>query len=257
MNHPFGFKIERPLCVLDIETTGTDLAVDRIVSLFARKHLNECETFYFSQLFNPGIQMSDEVIAVHGITNAAVAEKPPFKPAHARFLAEMLSDCDLVGYNILGFDLPILYEECARVGVELKVDEKRVIDPMGIFRLNEPHTLSHAMKFYCGLEHTGAHQAESDADSTLLVLAGQIARYPELQGLGVEALAAKSRTKDALDWAGKIVRNKEGVAVYSFGKNRGKPVTQDVGYARWVLEGNFPKQTKDVLRGLLPGGDRA
>jgi DNA polymerase-3 subunit epsilon len=59
------------------------------------------------QRFNPGFPMSAEVIAIHGIRDADVAQCPRFEEAAAEW-QQFLQGCDLHGYNAKKFDVPIL-----------------------------------------------------------------------------------------------------------------------------------------------------
>lgn len=243
--------------LLDLETTGPDIAVDRIVQFAAHRfwvgaepgpavETSDCLTF----LCNPGIPISAEATAVHGITNEQVRGLPRF--AHyAPQIAEFLGGLPLAGFNILGFDWPMLWEEMMRAGIQL--DDRPVIDAFNIFRRREERTLSAAVRFYCGREHEDAHDALADVTATGEVLIGQIERYPDL-GRTVAELAQASQFEPRVDIAGKFTRNAEGVICYAFGKNKGRPVASDVSYARWIAQdAGFTQQTKMVLREIMEG----
>lgn len=244
-------KMKR-IVFFDIESTGTDVVKDRIVSIVLKRATSiggwiEDE---LDLMFNPGFKMSDEAIAIHGITNEMVADKPPFSE-HADTIHRFVAGCDLGGFNLLNFDIPMLWEELYRTGIEWDVSSARVIDVGNIFKKKEERTLSAAVKFYCGTNHDSAHSAAGDVDAIIAVLDAQLARYPDLGAMDTDALARFSLFEDRIDIAGKLVRNKDGDPVYAFGKARGVRVKDDPGFAFWMLDKDFPTQTKICLRRIL------
>lgn len=246
-------NLTKPLIVFDIESTGVDVAKDRIVTLAATR-INNSDEFCFPPeprkwLFNPGVKMTDEVVAVHGITNEMVSGQPSFKSA-AHQIHELFRGCDLAGFNLLNFDIPILWEELYRCDIEWHVDG-RIIDVGNIFKKKEERTLSAAVQFYCGRSHGSAHDAGGDVQATIDVLDAQLARYPDLGVMDVQALSEFSRFDDRCDLAGKIVKDKEGFPCYSFGKSKGRRVKDDPSFAYWMLKTDFPAQTKNVLQKYL------
>jgi len=54
-----------------------------------------------------------------------------------------------------------------------------------------------------------------------------------------------------VDFAGRIVLNDKGVEVFNFGKHRGKPVAdvlkREPSYYSWMMDGDFPLNTKQVI----------
>lgn len=244
-------KLTRPICFLDIEATGTKPQSDKIVTLDITKLLVEGAPISLTWNFNPGFEMCPEVIAIHGITNEMAATYETLNAVHANEIITMIAGCDLGGFNLRNFDIPILWEELYRVGKILDLAGVHVIDAGNIFKLKERRDLASAMKFYCGREHNEAHNSAGDVAATIDVLEGQLKRYPELAELDVPALAKFSQMDDRVDLAGIIVRNKDGVPVFNTNRNKGVPVKDDIGYAEWFLRSDFPTQTKMVIRGLI------
>lgn len=243
-------KLTRPLVFFDVESTGVDPAKDRIVTLSALKVYPNEKTHSLNAEFNPGFPMTPEVIAIHGITNEQTALWPPFA-THAKTIWYYMLDCDLGGFNLLNFDIPILWEEFWRCGIEWEVGQSHVIDVGNIFKIKEPRTLAAAMKFYCGVDHSEAHDAKADTIATKLVLDGQLKRYPDIAEFDVPKLAEFSRMNERFDLAGKIIKDKDGDPSYAFGKCKGIKVRDDQSYAKWMLGADFSEQTKIVLRGIL------
>lgn len=250
---------ERPIVILDVESTGTDPAKDRIVTLAMAKvayphgDANDGELLihdWYTCQCNPGFPMSEEVIACHGITNEMAASFPPFS-TFAPNIERFLNGCDLAGFNCNNFDVPILWEELYRAGITWNMEGVRVIDAGNIFKKKEERTLSAAVQFYCKREHGKAHDAEADVRATLDVLCAQLQRYQDLAKFSVQELAAFSAMDERIDLAGKIVKGPDGDPVYTLRKVKGVKVKDDPGFAYWMLDKEFPENTKIVLRQIL------
>jgi DNA polymerase-3 subunit epsilon len=243
-------KLIRPICFFDIESTGLDVARDRIISIAIKKQLPDgfCAGEQFK--FNPGIPINPEASAKNGFTDESVKGFPSFKSKSKEIHLHFLG-CDLCGYNLINFDVPILWEEFFRCGITWDLSEVNIIDAGNIFKKKEERTLSAAVKFYCLKEMQNAHDALADVTATAEVLDGQLERYPDLDFMSVVELAAFSKMDKRIDLAGKFVTNKKGEAVYSFGKSKGLTVVQDPGFAHWMLTKDFTENTKAVARQLL------
>lgn len=241
----------KPIVFFDLETTGTDTEDDRIVSIAAVKmqptlmqKIDERTT-----LINPMRPIPKQASEVHKITDDMVALKPTFANIY-KSLLEFLKGCDFAGYNILNFDVPLLSAEFARCGVSWPEPGSIFVDAYTIFAEKEKRTLEAAMQFYCNEAHEDAHDALGDVRATIKVLQAQITRYDDLSGKTPEQLFTFCMG-NRIDLAGKIVKNDEGVAVYAFGKDKGKPVKENPGFAEWMLKNSFPIDTKRVIRELL------
>ena len=246
--------VERPLAILDLETTGTDPVADAIVEVaVVRVDLDGRRTSTVRRV-NPERPIPPEASAVHGITDADVAHEPTFRAIAAR-LHRHLEGCDIGGFHVLGFDIPMLWEHFHRAGIEWNVDLERVVDAGVIFRHLEPRDLAGAVRFYLGRELEGAHGARADAEATLEVLEAILGRYPRFTPGVINAevqLASRYDEQPALDVAGKVRLRADGEAVYTFGQAKGRTVREDPGFARWVLnKEGFSVHTKRVLRWAL------
>jgi DNA polymerase-3 subunit epsilon len=251
-----SLSLERPLAVFDIESTGTTARADRIVEIAILKLLPGGQGSVHVFRVNPGVPIPEEAARVHGIRDADVAACPTFVQIVAE-LGALLEGCDLAGYNVLRFDIPMLVEEFARVGVPFRVDGRRVIDAQRIFHRREPRDLTAAVRFYCGGEHTDAHGAEADATATLRVLEGEFAKYPDLPR-DMDALAAycSPRRPEWVDDAGKL-RWLNGEVVLNFGQRKGTPlrelIQRDPKYIRWMLTCDMPRSTQEIVRNAAEG----
>jgi DNA polymerase-3 subunit epsilon len=245
-------NLKRPLVVFDIETTGTNVVKDRIVSLSALKVQPDGSREQRTWVVNPGVNISDEVAAIHGITNEMVADKPTFKEV-ARQVVDFIKDSDLAGYNSNKFDIPVLAEELMRAEVEFDMKKRLAIDVQNIFHRMEQRTLSAAYKFYCNKELENAHSADADTLATFEVLLGQLDRYPDLQG-DVAFLSEFSNRQKVADYAGFIAFDEDDEEIFTFGKHKGKKVKailkQDPGHFAWMLNADFPLYTKKVLTAI-------
>lgn len=242
-------KLSKPICFFDLETTGTNVARDRIVEISILKIYPNDNKESRTWLVNPEMTIPDEVIAVHGISNEKVANEPTFKEL-AKEIFNIIKDCDLAGFNSDRFDIPLLAEEMLRADIDFDLKNMLSVDVQTIFHKMEKRTLAAAYKFYCDKDLTDAHSAEADTTATYEVLLSQLDRYPELEN-NVKKLAEFSTHRKFADFAGFISFNEEDEEIFSFGKHKGKKVLeildQEPGYFGWILNADFPLYTKKVL----------
>lgn len=245
-------NLTRPLAVFDLETTGLNVAEDRIVEISIIKTTPDQTETTFTRLVNPGMPIPIGASAVHGITDEKVANAPLFKDLAAEIIA-FLDNSDLAGFNCLKFDVPLLMEEFLRNGFDMDMRARKVVDVQNIFHKMEKRTLEAAYKFYCNRDLLDAHSAEADTRATKEVLFAQVERYVELEN-SVEFLHDFGKRGTAVDFAGHIVENEAGVPVFNFGKFKGRPVVevlkQQPSYYGWMLDAQFPSYTKKVLTEL-------
>ncbi|WP_242093024.1 3'-5' exonuclease [Aestuariivivens sediminicola] len=245
-------NLSRPICFFDLETTGVNITSDRIVEIAILKVYPNGKEESKRWLVNPEIPIPKEVTAIHGISDADVADKPRFREI-AKEIHNLIKDSDLGGFNSNRFDIPLLAEELLRAEVDFDFKNRLTIDVQTIFHKMEQRTLSAAYKFYCNKNLDGAHSAEADTHATYEVLKAQIARYDTLEN-DTKFLADFSSRKKFADFAGFIVFNKKGEECFSFGKHKGKLVTEilekEPGYFGWLLNADFPLYTKKVLTAI-------
>lgn len=241
-------QLTRPIAVIDLETTGINIGSDRIVEIAIIKILPDATRQVKRKLLNPQMPIPKGASDVHGITDEMVKDAPTFKQA-ANEIKQFIDNCDLAGYNSNRFDVPMLVEEFLRIGMEITIDGKRLVDVQRIFHMMEQRTLSAAYKFYCQKTLEGAHSAEVDASATWEVLEAQIERYPQL-GTTIESIVKATGEEDLVDFARRFIRE-NGVEVFNFGKHKGKPVAQvlreEPQYYDWMMKGDFPMHTKQKL----------
>jgi len=245
-------KLNRAIAFIDLETTGTNIATDRIVEISILKLMPDDTTQIETFRVNPTIPIPAEASAIHGILDKDVKDCQTFRQL-APGILKILEQCDLAGYNSNKFDIPLLVEEFLRYDVDFDFENRKFIDVQNIFHKMEQRTLAAAYKFYCNKELTGAHGAEADVKATYEVLEAQLEKYDSLEG-NVAYLQKFSSANDAVDLAGRIVRDKKGVEVFNFGKHKGKPVLEifksEPSYYNWMMDGDFPLSTKRVITKL-------
>lgn len=237
----------RHILCLDLEATGTDVSNDRIVE-FAASWVTH--TGAVRLLINPGMPIPPRVTEIHGISDADVADKPTFSEL-AKEIHDLVKDCDLLGFNLTNFDVPMLWEEFYRAGIIWDLRETKIFDAGTLFKKMEGRTLSDAVRFYCGEELVDAHSALADVQATAKVWQAQIAKYG-LDPNDRDALQKASNYDEVrVDLAGKIVLNAEGIPVWNFSTHKGIPVVESEGFALWVLQRDFSENTKIAIRNIL------
>jgi DNA polymerase-3 subunit epsilon len=245
-------NLKNPIIFFDLETTGINIASDRIVEIsYLKVDLNGNESTKTLRL-NPEMPIPEKVVAIHGISNEDVKDAPTFNEV-AKSIARDFEGCDLGGYNSVRFDIPLLAEEFLRSGVDIDLKRRKFVDVQVIFMKMEPRTLSAAYKFFANKELENAHSAEADTRATYEVLQAQLDRYSNLEN-DIGKLAEFSAHNRNVDFAGRIVYNEDDVEVFNFGKYKGTPVSEvldrDPGYYGWMMRGDFPLYTKKVLTSI-------
>lgn len=247
--------LDRPLVVFDTETTGTHPRLDRIIEIACLKVHPDGRQEEWVRRFNPGIRIPAASTAIHRIRDDDVAGMPRFSVCAAE-LAAFLEGCDLAGYNMTGFDLPVLRNEFHRAGIVFDLASRRLLDGQRIFFAREPRNLSAAARFYCEADHDGAHGALADARMTLRVIAGQLDRYADLPRSVAELheLFCAGVDQD-MDPEGRI-RMINGEPTINFGRHRGRTLRalsrEEPGVLRWILKGDFSRFVKEIVGKFLP-----
>jgi DNA polymerase-3 subunit epsilon len=258
-------KLKNPIIFLDLETTGINIATDRIVEIALIKVSIDGSEEEKSLRINPGVPIPKETSEIHGIYDEDVKDEPTFKEV-AKMLAKFMEGCDLGGFNSTRFDIPLLAEEFLRADVDIDFKKHKFIDVQGIFHKMEKRTLVAAYKFYCNEELVNAHSAMADTKATYEVLKAQLDHYKETEfednkGVksipvvnDVEKLSEFSSFNKNVDFVGRIVYDEKGVETFNFGKNKGIPVEkvlrEQQGYYGWMMNSDFPLYTKKVLTRL-------
>lgn len=245
-------KLHRPICFFDLETTGTDVARDRIVEISILKVFPNGNKETKTWLVNPGIPIPFLASQVHGITDEKVANEPTFEQL-APHIYNMIKDSDLAGFNSDRFDIPLLAEELLRAGVDFDMKNRVSVDVQTIFHKMEERTLSAAYRFYCDKTLENAHSAEADTVATYEILKAQLERYENLEN-DMKSLSEFTTRKKSVDFAGFIALDDKGREIFTFGKHKGalveKILEDEPGYFGWIQNADFPLYTKKVLTAI-------
>lgn len=255
-------NLTKPLAFFDLETTGVNVASDRIIEISIVRLNVDNTTDILTKRVNPGIPIPDASSKIHGIYDSDIVNCSFFKDLAPQF-ASFLSGCDLAGFNSNKFDVPILVEEFLRAEIDFDLRNRRLVDVQNIFHIMEPRNLSAAYKFYCDKKLENAHSAEADTIATFEIFKAQLQRY---QGMEVQddrgnvtipvkndiaVLSELTARNKNVDLAGRIVLNDKGQEVFNFGKHKDKPVKEvfekEPSYYSWMMQGDFPLYTKKII----------
>lgn len=247
-----NLNLKKNLCIFDIEATGLDVSQDRIIEISILKVTPEGEETELTLRINPEMEISEESISIHGITQEDIKNSPTFKEV-AKQIADFIGDADLAGYNSNKFDIPMLVEEFLRVDYHFDMRSRKFIDVQNIFHKMEQRTLAAAYKFYCEKDLENAHSAFADVKATYEVFKAQLKKYDELENdINFLADFSQNNKYKIVDFAGRIAKNNKGELIYNFGKHKGKTVEEvdkvEPGYYGWMMNSNFPRYTKLVLK---------
>lgn len=242
-------NLRRPIAFIDLETTGINVSTDRIVEISILKISPGGKEEWMSAKINPEMPIPPKSTAIHGITDADVANAPTFREI-AKNLAAFLEGSDLAGYNAVKFDIPVLAEEFLRVNFDFTFRKRKYIDVQVIFHKKEQRTLAAAYLFYCNRNLENAHSSKADVAATFEVLKAQLDKYQDLEN-SVDKLADYSSFNNIVDFAGRIILDENGAEIFNFGKHKGKSVeavfNEEPSYYSWMMNGDFPLYTKKVL----------
>ena len=242
-------NLSKPIAFFDLETTGINVAKDRIVEISILKVMPDGEEISKTWVINPTIPIPEKTSKIHGIYDKDVVDKPTFAEA-GKEINNFLKSCDLAGYNSNRFDVPLLVEEFLRADIDFEVKNRKLVDAQVVFFKKEPRNLSAAYKFYCGKELENAHTAAADVNATYEVLKSQIEKYDDLKN-DITLLSKFSHQIKSADFAGMIIFNDKKEETFNFGKHKGKTVTsvleKEPGYYKWIMNADFPLYTKKIL----------
>jgi DNA polymerase-3 subunit epsilon len=268
------FNLNKDLVFFDIESTGLNVLRDRILQIALVKYTKEREEpEELFMMINPGIPISEEAFAVHGISNEMLRNKPTFTQV-AEEIYRFIGDADLAGYNSDRFDIPMLMEEFHRVGIQLDISQRKLLDVQKIFYKMEPRTLRAAYRLYCKKDLEDAHDALADVRATVEVLKGQIQRYENVDYIDGDGFVHKAPIKNdisaitgfladeaMLDVTQRLKYNSNKEIIFNFGKYSGQKVAEvfraEPNYYHWIMEKEFSAQVKQIVRKIFEEHKRA
>lgn len=261
-------NLSNPLIFFDLETTGVQVGSASIVEICLFKVMPDGSEIKYEKRVRPvdafgrTIHIPEETTAIHGISDADVANEKTFKELVPELL-DFIGDADLAGYNSNKFDVPLLVEEFLRAGMAFDLKKRRLVDVQNIFHKMEQRTLKAAYRFYCEKD-LDAHHADNDAWATYEVLKAQLDRYQNCEYEApdgsksvpvvndVDALSRFTCNSNWADLVGHIVFDAHHREVFNFGKHKGKTLeevfTVEPAYYDWMMKADFPLSTKELLK---------
>ena len=243
-------NITRQIVFFDLETTGLNLSTDRAVSIATLKIDLEGKTEEKKILINPEMDIPSEASDIHGITNEMIAEAPTFKQI-SKSLFAYFENCDIAGFNSDYYDVPLLMKEFSRCGIEFPTWDLNLVDVLKFERMLNSNKLEEVYLRYTGKALEGAHDALNDIKATFEILMCQLQKHgkDDLTPQQIDLMCQGERKR--FDLSGKTYLNANGEVCWSIGKNANAVVTKDKAYLNWVLNSDFPEETKAKLRTLL------
>lgn len=245
-----NLNLANPIVFFDLETTGINVAKDRIVEISVLKIFPNGNEEQKTMRVNPEMHIPEESSKIHGIYDEDIKDSPVFKSI-AKELARYIEGCDLGGYNSNRFDIPLLAEEFLRAETDFDMSRRKFVDVQTIFHKMEQRTLSAAYRFYCDKSLEDAHSAAADTVATYEVLKAQLDRYGDKLENSIDFLSKFSTQNRNVDFVGFIIYDDKDVEVFNFGKYKGVPVEkvlkEQLGYYDWMMKSDFPLYTKKML----------
>lgn len=183
---PDYLKLDRPLIIFDLETTGLAVGEDKIVELAYEKIMPGGEVVAYCQRINPGMPMPADASQINHIYDTDLVDCPSFAKLSYE-LWNMFDGSDVGGFNITGFDLPFLRGEFSSVGKNFDFTKKKVLDAKILYHkmtarnMFAPRNLSAAYKLYFDKDHTTAHTGAGDVRVTVEILEKQLESHPEFR----------------------------------------------------------------------------
>ena len=244
-------KLERPLVFIDFETTGLDIVNDQIIQIGIVKLHPDGEITHLDMLVQPTISnVSEESFEIHGISDDSLKNEKTFLEISEK-LNEYLSGCDIAGYNIIKFDIPLLVEEFNRANIKFDISDRKIIDIFLWYKKYRSQSLIGAYKEFFNKEFDDTHNALGDSIATHKVFEAML----NLRlGIGNNVKEWESFNWDRskmVDLAGKFIRNDKGEIVFNFGSERGIPIHQKHSILNWMVGKNFTSDTMKWVHDLM------
>lgn len=253
---------EKPVVFIKVQTTGVDPKKDRIIELSLIKFEKDEQPKFITRRFNPGIEISEESYGFHGISNLDVSEEAAFE-SKAEGIKSFLKGCDFVGFSIRNFDIPFIVSEMYRAGVEFVTFNSKFIDLHEMYSKMNAKTFINAVSDYCDKTIEDSLSSEEFLKESVNLYNNMVSRSvgKKLDNLEIEEdFNMLSTVFDpnfgSLDVDGRVVINSDGKPVFSFGKHKGKEVSdvltkEDQGYFQWIMNSDFSFDTKNVVKKIL------
>jgi len=244
------FKLDKPLIVFSLATTGLALSVDRIVRLSYTKYLLNSREISATTLINPEMSIPAEATTVHAITDEMVAGSPNFA-SQSKALWDIFNNCYYSGYNITRFDLPLLRREFIRSGLDLEYQAENIFDIKTIYSYLEPHTLKRAYKEYCSKDFEAEHNQDASVKASSEILLEQFKRY----GLEIIQKVPGEVNWEDTDLSESKFYWQDGEPYFAFSRFKHQPViavaAKERKFLEWMLSADFSEKVKHTVSWVL------
>lgn len=243
-------KYDKPITFIDLETTGTEVKEARIVEISACKIFPDGSQDKRTKIINPEIPIPAQTTAIHGISDSDVLGNPTFKQV-ANSLYLFLEDTDFCGFNLLSYDLPLLYWEFNRVGIKFDYSGRNILDLKKIYHEKFPRDLSSAVREYLGVDHNSAHSASGDTLACIDLLDRMLQRHDDLPR-DFEKLSKLYSTK-FIDPEGVVIIDEFNRYVINRTMHKGKLLNDcPRDFLEWVVnKSKFNDIVKDFIKDWL------
>lgn len=245
-------QIRRPMVFFDLETTGVDINTAKIVEICLVKiypsgYVKSRDEF--STRINPGIPIPNSEL--HGITDEMVKDCPLIEDV-IQDVVGFLQVSDLAGFNIRGYDIPLLLRVFRENNYEYSLTNVSILDVCDLYKILEPRNLDALFDQYVGRERENAHCAVDDTYDTIEAFSNMLLYHssPDFEGTkrylpdGVNEWLARTGDTKRVDLARKFIRKDDGEVYFNFSKHIGQKVNENPGMLEWMLKGDFDPETK-------------
>lgn len=243
-------KLDKPLIIFDIKTTGPGLSSDKIIEIAYIKIMPSGRAIVENLLLNPKIEVSELSISLHDLTNEDLKDEPTFREK-ANELRDIFDNCYYAGYNTRDFDLPFLRREFIRAGMDFKYSGSDIMDIRLIVKYFEPRTLETIYKTTCGKEHLSPHVAIYDIQVSAEILETQIKKYGVIRDLDFLKEINEAEAGEVVDkfyWKG-------GEPYLNFSRFKDVPLSEalksDPGFYDEFIQNKFSEGNNKVLRKIF------
>lgn len=243
------------MIAFDVETTGKNADTDQIIEISMCLYEAGKEESYH-RLLKPSVPISRGAERVHGISLEDVQDAPSFSEVADEIFAFLTAAEVIVGYNVR-FDIRFVEKEFARIGKEIHLDSKLVVDPFRIWQTMEPRKLEDAHVRFVGSELENAHSATADVQAAVKVLRGMRRTFNLEEAEWEELARLTDPSRDSWIGSSNHFLWEEGQVVFNFGKYNGRLILEvaelDASYLNWIQRADFPRHVQNLCKGALSG----
>ena len=174
-----SINLVNPLVFLDLASTELDLNKARIVRVSTIKILPDSTKIFVTNLINPQEKISKEATKIHGINQKMIENEKPFSN-YAESISKHLSGCDIVGFGIKRYSLPLLRKEFRKAKTYFSIKNRSVIDLMRIYHRVEPRDYKSAYKRFSKNKLDNYYDSQKRVEGMIEIMEGQLKEFAEI-----------------------------------------------------------------------------